>query len=68
MATMSRLPEGYRVVAVPQTRQTEFLETDRLAFAFDSTPETDAIVPLTVPFDRTMGVEAPDGSLAAAEP
>ncbi|MFC4614099.1 GNAT family N-acetyltransferase [Cellulomonas algicola] len=62
---MSRLPEGYRVVAVPETRQTEFLETDRLAFAFDSTPETDAIVPLTVPFDRTMGVEAPDGSLAA---
>ncbi|MDC7122179.1 GNAT family N-acetyltransferase [Cellulomonas fimi] len=62
---MSPLPEGYRVVAVPETRQSEFLETDRLAFAFDSTAETDAIVPLTVPFDRTMGVEAPDGSLAA---
>lgn len=65
MATMSRLPEGYRVVAVPESRQFEFLDTDRLAFAFDSTPETDAIVPLTVPWDRTMGVEAPDGTLAA---
>lgn len=65
MATMSRLPEGYRVVAVPESRQSEFLDTDRLAFAFDSTPETDAIVPLTVPWDRTMGVEAPDGTLAA---
>lgn len=65
MAAMSSLPEGYRVVEVPESRRSEFLDTDRLAFAFDSTPETDVIVPLTVPWDRTMGVETPDGSLAA---
>lgn len=62
---MSPLPAGYRVVEVPESRKTEFLEVNRLAFAFDSTAETDAIVPLTLPWDRTAGVEADDGTLAA---
>lgn len=62
---MTHLPAGYRVVEVPEARQDEFLLVDRLAFAFDSTPETDAIVPLTLSWDRTVGVEAPDGRLAA---
>lgn len=62
---MSPLPDGYRVVEVAETRKQEFLEVDRLAFAFDSTPETDALVPLTLPWDRTMAVEAPDGTFAS---
>ncbi|WP_456820742.1 GNAT family N-acetyltransferase [Cellulomonas sp. URHB0016] len=62
---MSPLPDGYRVVEVAESRRQEFLEVDRLAFAFDSTPETDALVPLTLPWDRTMGVEAPGGALAS---
>jgi len=62
---MSPLPAGYRLVDVPKTRKDEFLEVDRLAFAFDSSPETDALVPDTLPWDRTVAVEAPDGSLAS---
>ena len=62
---MSPLPTGYRTVEVPQDRKDEFLDVDRLAFAFDSTPETDAIVPITLTWDRTMGIESPDGALAA---
>src|SRR4051794_31016630 len=65
MEPMSPLPPGYRTVEVTQDRQREFLELDRLAFAFDSTPETDALVPITLTWDRTMGVETPDGALAA---
>jgi predicted acetyltransferase len=65
MERMSPLPDGYRVVEVAETRKQDFLEVDRLAFAFETTPETDALVPLTIPFDRTMAVEAPDGTFAA---
>lgn len=65
MGRMSPLPDGYRVVEVPEDRKQEFLEVDRLAFAFDSTPETDALVPLTLPWDRTMAVERPDGTFAS---
>ena len=62
---MSPLPTGYRIVDVAEARKDEFLEVDRLAFAFDSTPETDALVPLTLTWDRTVGVESPDGALAS---
>lgn len=65
MGPMNPLPSGYRTVEVTQDRKDEFLELDRLAFAFTSTPETDALVPITLTWDRTMGVEAPDGSLAS---
>ena len=62
---MSPLPTGYRIVDVAEARKDEFLEVDRLAFAFDTTPETDAVVPLTLTWDRTVGVESPDGALAS---
>lgn len=62
---MSPLPAGYRIVDVAESRKDEFLEVDRLAFAFDTTPETDALVPLTLTWDRTVAVESPDGALAA---
>src|SRR6478672_1855454 len=65
MAAMSPLPAGYRLVDVPESRKDEFLEVDRLAFAFDSTPETDALVPITFAWDRAQAVEDPDGGLAA---
>src|SRR4051794_34058251 len=62
---MRPLPTGYRTVDVAEARKDEFLEVDRLAFAFDSTPETDALVPITLTWDRTVGVESPDGALAS---
>lgn len=62
---MSPLPAGYRLVDVPESRKDEFLEVDRLAFAFDSTPETDALVPITFAWDRAQAVEDAAGSLAA---
>src|SRR4051812_47871243 len=66
MAGMSPLPAGYRLVDVPESRKDEFLEVDRMAFAAPATsPETDALVPITFTWDRTRGVEDPDGALAA---
>ncbi|WP_315094172.1 GNAT family N-acetyltransferase [uncultured Cellulomonas sp.] len=62
---MSPLPDSYRLVDVPETRKDEFLEVDRLAFAFDTTPETDALVPITFEWDRAQAVEDGDGALAA---
>jgi predicted acetyltransferase len=64
MAAMS-LPEGYRVVEVPHERKDEFLAIDGMAFAMEQSPETLAIVPDTLQWGRTMGVDAPDGALAA---
>ncbi|GEK20852.1 GNAT family N-acetyltransferase [Cellulomonas xylanilytica] len=62
---MSPLPDGYRLVDVPESRKDEYLEVDRLAFAFDSNAETDALVPITFEWDRAQAVEDPDGALAA---
>ncbi len=65
MAAMAYLPDGYRVVAVPESRKDEFLAVDHLAFAFEPDEATSAIVPDTLEWDRTMAVERPDGRLAA---
>lgn len=65
MSDMSPLPAGYRLVDVPECRKDEFLEVDRLAFAFESTPETDALLPITFAWDRAQAVEDADGALAA---
>jgi predicted acetyltransferase len=65
MGAMSPLPDGYRLIDVPEARKDEYLEVDRLAFAFDSSPETDALVPITFEWDRARAVEGPDGALAA---
>ncbi|MFI2752827.1 GNAT family N-acetyltransferase [Cellulomonas sp. P22] len=59
------LPGGYRVVEVPESRKDEFTEIDQLAFGFEPDAETAAQVPLTLEWDRTMGVEDPEGHLAA---
>ncbi|WP_129336704.1 GNAT family N-acetyltransferase [Cellulomonas endophytica] len=59
------LPEGYRTVPVPAERVEEYLAVDALAFAMATTPELQAQLPFTVPVDRAMGVEGPDGGLAA---
>ncbi|MBB2924942.1 GNAT family N-acetyltransferase [Cellulomonas cellasea] len=58
-------PAGYRVVEVPESRKAELLHVDHLAFAFEPDAETSAQVPMTLEWDRTVGVEAPDGTLAA---
>jgi len=62
---MSPLPQGYRTVAVPHERRTEFLAVDHLAFAYEPDAATAEIVPDDLEWDRTAGVERPDGSLAA---
>ena len=62
---MSLLPAGYRIVEVGAPRRAEFLDVDRTAFAMSPSAEVDAVVPFTVPDDRTMAVQAPDGTLAA---
>ncbi|WNB86749.1 GNAT family N-acetyltransferase [Cellulomonas sp. ATA003] len=59
----SPLPAGYRLVD-PRDRRGEFLEVDRLAFAMATDPEVDAVVPVTLDWERTVGVEAADGRLA----
>lgn len=60
---MTPLPDGYRTVAVPHDRKTEFLAVDHLAFAFEPDEKTSEIVPDTLEWDRTAGVERPDGTL-----
>ena len=65
MSVMTLLPGGYRLIEVGEDRKDEFLAVDRLAFASTSSPEIDAQVPFTVPFDRAMAVQGPDGRLAA---
>lgn len=62
---MTPLPQGYRTTEIGEDRKDEFLALDKLAFAWTAGPEVDAQVPFTVPFDRAMGVEGPDGRLAA---
>jgi len=59
------LPDGYRLVRVPLSRNDEFREVDHLAFGYEPDPETVAQVPDYIEWDRAAGVEAPDGSLAA---
>ncbi|WP_298460609.1 GNAT family N-acetyltransferase [uncultured Cellulomonas sp.] len=61
---MTTLPDGYRLVDVGERRE-EFLDVDRLAFGFASDPEVDAAVPVTLDWSRAVGVEGPDGRLAA---
>lgn len=62
---MSLLPDGYRLVDVPESRKDEYIAVDHLAFAFDTNAETDALVPITFEWDRAQAVEDPDGALAA---
>ncbi|SFK33283.1 GNAT family N-acetyltransferase [Cellulomonas sp. KH9] len=62
---MSALPPGYRTVAVPADRLAEFRTTDQLAFAVVPDPEVEESLPFPIPPDRTMAVEAPDGTFAA---
>jgi predicted acetyltransferase len=58
-------PTGYRVVEVPESRKDEFLEVDRLAFAFAFDPETAATFPDALDWSRTIAVETTAGTLAA---
>lgn len=62
---MSAAPTGYRLVDVPESRKDELLAVDHLAFAFEPDAETSAQVPLTLEWGRTVGMETPDGRLAA---
>jgi len=65
MTPMTSLPPGYRTVAVPLDRKSEFLAVDHLAFAFEPDEATSAIVPDSLEWDRCAGVERPDGTLGA---
>lgn len=60
---MTTLPPGYRFVDA-RNRQEDFFDADRMAFGMPSDPEVDALVPVTLDWDRAVGVEAGDGRLA----
>lgn len=65
IAAMTAPPAGYRTAVLGPERTAELVELDRVAFAFTPDPETDRLVPLTVPMDRAVGIDGPDGTLAA---
>ncbi len=65
MEAMTPAPHGYRTLEVPETRLAEVLDVDRLAFSLPADPEVDALVPVTLDWDRTMALEQADGLLAA---
>lgn len=61
---MRSAPHGYRTVEVPEARLSEVLEVDRLAFAQSADAEVDAVLPITLDWDRTVALEAAGGQLA----
>ncbi|WP_250443747.1 GNAT family N-acetyltransferase [Actinotalea sp. C106] len=62
---MSTLPAGYRAVDVPESRRDHLLEVDTWAFPGALTDEQVRALPVPLAWDRTRGVEAPDGELVA---
>jgi len=65
MSTMTPLPEGYRPVDLPADRRDELLLADGWAFPDAATPEQAKDWPLPLTWERTRGIEAPDGELVA---
>lgn len=62
---MSSLPGGYRAVDVPESRREELLGVNGWAFPTAVTADQGRALPLPLTWDRTRGVEAPDGELVA---
>jgi predicted acetyltransferase len=60
---MTTPPAGYRFVDA-KDRQEEFREVDRLAFGMPSEPEVEAVVPVTLDWDRAVAVEDAEGRFA----
>ena len=60
---MTTPPAGYRLVSA-KDRQVEFLDVDRMAFGMASDPEVEAMVPITLDWDRALGLEDATGRLA----
>jgi predicted acetyltransferase len=60
---MTTPPAGYRFVDA-KDRQEEFREVDRLAFGMTSEPEVEAVVPVTLDWDRAVAVEDAQGRFA----
>ncbi|GAA2724767.1 GNAT family N-acetyltransferase [Cellulomonas aerilata] len=60
---MTTPPAGYRFVDA-KDRQEEFFDVDRMAFGMTSEPEVDAVVPVTLDWDRTLAVEDARGRFA----
>lgn len=57
--------QPYALVEVPQTRRDELKAVDQLAFAFTPDEQTEAALPDTLDWSRTMGMQTADGRLAA---
>jgi predicted acetyltransferase len=62
---MTDAPAGYRQITLPESRLAEFRAVEDMAFAETTDPDTLALVPFSVAWDRTRGVETEDGELVA---
>ncbi|MBX9244277.1 GNAT family N-acetyltransferase [Actinotalea ferrariae] len=62
---MTSLPDGYRLVDLPQDRRTDVLVLDAWAFPTSMTDEQLVGLDSPLSWDRTRGVEADDGELVA---
>jgi predicted acetyltransferase len=60
---MTTPPAGYRFVDA-KDRQEEFFDVDRMAFGMTFEPEVDAIVPVTLDWDRAVALEDDGGRFA----
>jgi predicted acetyltransferase len=60
---MTTPPAGYRLVDA-KDRQEDFFDVDRMAFGMTSDPEVDALVPVTLDWDRAVALEDPTGRFA----
>ncbi len=65
MRGMTSLPDGYRLVDLPENRRADVLVLDGWAFATSMTDEQLLGLESPLTWDRTRGVEAEDGELVA---
>lgn len=65
MRDMTSLPDGYRLVDLPENRRADVLVLDGWAFATSMTDEQLLGLESPLTWDRTRGVEAEDGELVA---
>ncbi|WP_024288895.1 GNAT family N-acetyltransferase [Cellulomonas sp. KRMCY2] len=63
---MTTLPPGYRTVDVPEARRHDLLVLESWAFPGTLSDEAADALPSPLSWDRTRGVETPDGELVAS--
>lgn len=66
MNAMSTLPPGYRTVDIPEARRHDLLVLDSWAFPGTLSDEAAEALPSPLSWDRTRGIQGPDGELVAS--